>query len=228
MKRDKSMEVQMNDEIRQDIESLGMKTTYIFKQTHIPTSELLEDKHQKLREIVAPAIRDLESKSLINGFYHIIHQDIDLRLSCDDWEQHEPEIKKVLADHSISTELEPGGNLGPKNYGGFGGALLTENNLEINSRLTLAIIELIHSTNDKAILQGLSNQCPHQWFHHLCNQFGFNNFSESMFYFNNALIWLETIIHNNKENPQAISEVRRIINTFKDQIVQFENTHLNQ
>ena len=217
----------MSNEIKQNIESLGLKTSYNFKQIHIPTSGSIEDKHQKLREIVAPAIRDLESKSLINGFYHIIHQDLDLRLSCDDWEQYESEIKEVLAKHSIASELEPGGNLGSESYGGPGGALLTENNLEINSRLTLAIIELIYSTDDETTRQGLLKQCPHQWVHHLCNQFGLNNFQESEFDFNNAMAWLETIIYNNRNNPQAISDARGMINTFKDRIAHFESTLLS-
>lgn len=226
----------MNDEIKENIRSLGLKTSYNFKQTHIPTSGSTKDKHQKLRDIVAPAIRDLESKSLINGFYHIIHQDIDLRLSCDDWAQHESEIKDVLDEHSISSDLELADNLGSARYGGFGGGLLTENNLELNSRLTLAIIELIHSTKDTATLNGLREQCPHQWIHHLCNQFGLNNFQEIGFYFNVALIWLleillrsqrdQSAINKKMMDPSVVSEVRKIINTFKDLITNFENNFL--
>jgi len=178
-------------------------------------------------DIVAPAIRDLESKSLINGFYHIIHEDIDLALSCDDWEEKEGRIAEVLEGHSISTDLTYGGNLWPEDYGGDGGATLTENNLELNSRLVLAILEVTADTSDDATLAVLDRQCPHQWVHHLCNQFGLNNLQESVFDFNSAMVWLETIMRNNQGIPEVISEVRRILDYFKGRLGLFEDTYFN-
>lgn len=217
----------MKDKTRQNIESLGLKAAYNFKQIQILTSGDLEDKRRKLIEIVAPAIRELESKSLINGFYYTIHQDIELRLSCENWEQNEAEIKGVLAKHSISADLEHGGNLWPDDYGGEGGAALTENNLELNSRLVLSIFELTSATDDEATLEMLDRQCPHQWMHHLCNQFGLNNLQESVFDFNSAMVWLETTVQNHMETPEIVTEVRKILDYFKGRIGLFGDTYFS-
>ncbi len=215
----------MQNDAKQAIESLGLKSEYIFKQARIPTSGDAGDMRHRLITVVAPAIRELEAKSLINGFYHVIHDDIDLSLSCGDWEENETAIKEVLSRHAISTELVNGGNLYPDDYGGDAGAALTENNLELNSRLVLLMLEVINGTDDESMLELLDRQCPHQWIHQLCNQFGLNNLQESVFDFNNAMVWLETIMRNNMETPEIVSEVRRILDYFKGRLGMFEDTY---
>lgn len=215
----------MKDKTKQNMESLGLKTSYVFKQTRIPTTGDVEDKRRKLIEVVAPTIRELESKSLINGFYHIIHEDIVLSLSCENWQEKGFEIIEVLTNHSISSDLELGGNLWPDDYGGDGGAAITENNLELNSRLVLSILEITRDTDNEAALEMLERLCPHQWIHHLCNQYGLNNLQESVFNFNSAMIWIETIMRNSGEIPEVASEVRRILDYFKGRLGLFEDTY---
>lgn len=214
----------MKEKTRQDMEGLGLKTAYNFKQICIPASGGSDDKRRLLIELVAPAIRELESKSLINGFYYTIQSDIDLRLSCENWEQYEEEIAEVLGTHSIQTDLEHGGNLWPDDFGGEEGAALTENNLELNSRLVLSMLEVVRATDDEATLEALDRQCPHQWMHNLCNQYGLNNLQESVFDFNNAMVWLETTMQNHSETPEIVSEVRKILDYIKGRTALFEDT----
>ena len=214
----------MKDKTRLDMAGLGLKTAYNFKQTRIPVSGDSDDKRRLLIELVAPAIRELESKSLIDGFYYTVSQDIDLRLSCDNWEKQEAEIVGVLGTHRIPTDLERGGNLWPDDFGGEEGAALTENNLELNSRLVLSILEVVRATDDEATLEILDRQCPHQWMHNLCNQYGLNNLQESVFDFNNAMVWLETTMRNHSEVPEIVSEVRKILDYIKGRVGLFEDT----
>ena len=77
-----------------DISGLGLKTNFNFKETHIPTSLNDNDIQKHLREKIGPTIRELESNQLINGFHHLVHKDIDLRLSCNNWNEDESKIKK--------------------------------------------------------------------------------------------------------------------------------------
>ncbi len=210
-----------------DIETLGLKSLYIFKETHIQTSRERLDIHQKLRQIVAPAIRDLESQRLINGFHHIIHEDIDLRLSCNDWHQYEPKIKEILTLHSIPSDLRDWVLMPPERYGGKTGILLCYNNLEFNSRLSLAIVELMDETDYGSIRQAQESLCPHQWVHYLCNQFGYLNFDQIAFELNDAFIWLQTLIDSNDRNQRVISIARNIIRKLKIAAIQFEEKNLS-
>jgi hypothetical protein len=129
---------------------------------------------KSLKKLSHLTIRDLESQKLSNGFHHLIHEDIDLRLSCEDWPKHESKIKEVLSIHSISLDLKDWA-MPPEQYGGEIGVLLCYNNLEFNSRLSLALVELIVGTEDISLKESQERLCPHQWVHYLCNQFGYLN-----------------------------------------------------
>ena len=207
-----------------DIRTLGLKSIYVFKETHISTSHARHDIHEKLRQVVSPVIRDLESEGLINGFHHIIHKDIDLRLSCHDWQQYEPRIREVLRIHTISTDLKDWGPMPLESYGGETGVLLCYNNLEFNSRLSLALIELIHETDDESIQEAQHALCPHQWVHYLCNQFGYLNPDQILFELNDAFVWLQTLVTKNPGNRQIISFAADTLTKFKQAATQFENT----
>lgn len=216
-----------------DIEALGLKSFYNFKETCIPTSREISDIHQKLRQIVTPTIIELESKKLINGFHYLIHHDIDLRLSCNDWNRHESSIKKILAEHSVATELTNWA-MPPETSGGEIGVFLCYNNLEFNSRLSLALIGLINKTSDKSIRQAQENLCPHQWVHYLCNQFGYLNLDQIRFEFNDAFRWLELMVSSYKEDVEmisfekdTISELRRFANQLENNLKEhdLENTN---
>ncbi len=191
----------------------GLKSKYTFKNTYIRTSRSRDDIHQKLRQIVAPAIRDLESKGLIDGFHYLVHEHIDLRLSCADWDQHESKIKQVLRDHSIPTDLADW-ELKPEGHGGETGAVLSSNNLEFNSRLCLALLELINGTYDQRIRQEQEKLCPHYWVHYLCNQSGYLNPDQVKFEFEDAFIWLKELVRNCPElvpfARTVLGEVKRI------------------
>lgn len=201
-----------------NIDSLGLKSTYDFKQTHIGTSPERNDIHRKLRRIVAPVIRALECEGLINGFHHIIHQDIDLRLSSNRWQQNESRIKEILASHSIPTDLA-NWRMPEQHYGGPMGVLLCYNNLEYNSRLCLALVELMHETDDESTRQAQGRLCPRQWVHYLCNQFGYLNRAQIKFEFEDAFTWLHDFVCR---NPQGTPFARNIISQLKRATTQFE------
>ena len=194
-----------------DMATYGLKSKYTFKNTYIRTSRSRDDIHQKLRQIVAPAIRDLESRGLINGFHYLVHEHIDLRLSCADWDQHESKIKQVLKDHSIPTDLVDW-EFKPEGCGGETGAVLSCNNLEFNSRLCLALLELINETDDQRIRQEQEKLCPHYWVHYLCNQFGYLNLNQVKFEFQDAFIWLNELV---SEYPQLVPLVRTVLGQVK-------------
>jgi hypothetical protein len=206
-----------------DISSLGLKSSFDFKETRIPTSREMSDIRDKLREFVAPTVRDLESRNLINGFYHIVHNHIDLRLSCDDWQQHEESIKEVLSEHSISTDLTACGEMSPEVYGGETGVILCYNNLEFNSRLTLALFELMHLTDETSVKETQEKLCPHQWVHHLCNQSGYLNFPQIVFEFIDGFMWLHEMVARNRENDEVITVARNIARDIKNALTEFES-----
>ena len=112
-------------------------------------------------------------------------------------------------------------------YGGKTGVLLCYNNLEYNSRLSLALVELLSETNDQAIHQTQERLCPHQWVHYLCNQCGYLNQDQIVFELNDAFAWLGQLIDNNGGNPQVISWARNIIVKFRNAATQFEKDLLN-
>jgi len=201
-----------------NIKTFGLKSKYDFKETHIPTSLCRHNIHQKLREIVAPAIRDLESGGLINGFHYLVHEHIDLRLSCADWDQHESKIKQVLKDHSIPTDLADW-EFKPEGYGGETGAVLCCNNLEFNSRLCLALLELINETDDQRNRQEQDKLCPYQWVHYLCNQFGYLDLDQDRFELHDAFIRINELV---KKYPQVVPVVRIVLCQVKKTVTELE------
>lgn len=210
-----------------NIEALGLKSSYVFKETHISTSHERNNIHRVLKKFVAPAIRDLESEKLISGFHHIVHKEIDLRLSSDDWNKNESKIKEVLAAHSISTDLEDWELMPSESYGGEIGVLLCYNNLESNSWLFLALVDLMDETNDKTIRQKQERLCPHQWFHYLCNQAGYNNFNQIRFELNDAFEWLESLVLTYGDDPTVHSITANILEEFRDAITRFEHRFMD-
>ena len=211
------------------IETFGLKSSYLFKQTHIPTSDVRHDIYQVLKESVAPAIRDLESKKLTNGFHYIVHEKIDLRLSSHDWPKYEASIREVLAAHSISPDLEVFKDcveMPPQNYGGTTGVLLCYNNLEFNSRLCLALIELMYETDDKTLRQKQEELCHHQWVHYLYNQGGYLNFDQIRLELNDAFKWLESLMCKRGSDPHIRAEATEILNKLRDEITRLKRTFL--
>ncbi len=212
-----------------NIETLGLKASYVFKETHIPTSRERHDILRLLKQFVAPAIRDLESKNLINGFHHIVHKNIDLRLSSHDWLQHEASIREVLAANSISPDLEDFKDcveMPPENYGGKTGVLLCYNNLEFNSRLCLALVELMYETSDETIRKKQERLCPHQWVHYLFNQDGYLNLDQVRFELSDAVIWLEKWMNSHTFVQQVRADTTDILKELRNVITQLERTFM--
>ncbi len=203
-----------------DIRTLGLKSSYAFKETHVPSSLEGGKIRATLKDIVAPTIRDLECRQLINGFHYIVHSDIDLRISSSNWPQHLPAIKEVLENHSIPPDLNDWDThheeMPPDDYGGEIGVQLCYNNLEFNSRLCLALAELMSDTHDDAVRQNLAQLCPRQWVHYLCNQFGYLNRDQIIFEMNDALVWLDDRVSRSRDDPHTTEDVKEIIRQFKD------------
>jgi hypothetical protein len=104
--------------------------------------------------------------------------------------------------------------------------VLCYNNLEFNSRLCLALAELMNETRDPLTRRMQERLCPHQWVHYLCNQFGYLNWAQIEFEVNDALLWLESMIRGNQGNPQVHSNARRMATGLRDILDRFEDRWL--
>lgn len=204
------------------LEKIGLKINYSFKEIHIPTNWQLSDIHSKLRYKVAPVIEALETKNLINGFHVIPHKDIDLRLSCFNWEANEPKIIELLNRYNISSRLTDWGPMPEKDYGGPQGVVLCYNNLEFNSRLILGFVQLLDETRDSDLRRSLDALCPHQWVHYLCIQSGKDNLCQAQFEIDDAFVWLRTVKNRGGQVPGITDKLRTIIESNRKQIAQFE------
>ncbi|MBN1361918.1 MAG: hypothetical protein JW993_15080 [Sedimentisphaerales bacterium] len=210
-----------------DITTLGLKQSYAFKETHIPSVLDGENIRACLRDKVAPAIRKLEAEGLINGFHHIIHEKMDLRLSSGNWSQHEQRIQGVLSAHSIPTELKDWQLLPIECYGGETGVSLCYNNLEFNRRLCMALVEASSETSDKAVRDKLMRLCPHRWVHYLCNQSGHLNMEQIVFELEDAFGWLCDFTSRNRHDPQASKIVSQVISQVETKIAAFRKCLAN-
>lgn len=209
-----------------DTEALGLRSSYTFKETHVSTTRDRHDVQEQLRRVIAPVVRQLESRRLIDGFHYIVHQQIDLRLSCNDWHDCEAPIRGVLSDHGIPSDLTDWALQPPEDYGGEIGILLCYNNLEYNSRLCLALAELIAETQDEVIRTRQEGLCPHQWLHYLCNQFGYLNLDQIAFEFNDAFVWLQTLLRSNPGNTQVAAMASALLARVRGAADQFEKDFL--
>jgi len=95
----------------------GLKKSYKFKEIYIPLDKI-DDFYNKVATQITPTIIELETLDLINGFHFILHQAIDLRLSCNDWNKNEKKIKEILKEHKLPENLKDCGSLSPEKYGG--------------------------------------------------------------------------------------------------------------
>jgi len=181
------------------IEQFGFKTRYHFRQTQIDVDEEAKNAgmsladldqlpnllHIVIRTKILPAILELEHRGLINGFYFIMHEKLDLRLSCDSWEEKEQDIRIVLTNNAIPPELVHYKGLKEDDFEN-----LDDNNLEINSRFVLAYLSIWDRASQEDRNQ-MSRSVPARWIHYLYNQFGYTNFAEGISKFDSAFFQLE-------------------------------------
>ena len=181
------------------IEQFGFKTRYHFRQTQIDVDEEAKNAgmslacldelsgvlHFVIRTKILPAILELEHREMINGFYFIMHEKLDLRLSCDSWEEKEQEIRTVLAINGISPELVHYSGLKDDDLKN-----LDDNNLEMNSRFVLAYLSIWDRASQEDRSQ-MSRAVPSRWIHYLYNQFGYINLVEAISKFDSAFFQLE-------------------------------------
>ena len=126
------------------IEQLNLKNKYHIKETQIEiTPSSLENYKLQIKKKILPAIMELESKSLINGFYFLLHTKIDLRISCNSWNKNESKIKEILAKHQISSDF--------RDYDVQDNDIpnLDNNSLEFTSRLRMAYLLLEEKGKDQ-------------------------------------------------------------------------------
>jgi hypothetical protein len=181
------------------IEQFGFKTQYNFRQTQIDVNkeaknagmtlasvdELANVLHFVISTKVSPAILELERRELINGFYFIMHQKLDLRLSCDSWEKKEQDIRTVLTKNGISPELVYYSGLKEDDLSN-----LDDNDLETNSRFVLAYLAIWDRAGEEERKQ-MFRAVPARWIHYLYNQFGYINLAEAVNKFDSAFFQLE-------------------------------------
>jgi hypothetical protein len=181
------------------IEQFGFKTRYNFRQTQIDVEEEAKNAgvslarvdelsnvlHFVIRTKVSPAILELERRELINGFYFIMHEKLDLRLSCDSWEEKKQDIRTVLTNNGISPELVHYSGLKDDDFKN-----LDDNNLEMNSRFVLAYLSIWDRASQEDRSQ-MARAVPARWIHYLYNQFGYINLVEAISKFDSAFFQLE-------------------------------------
>jgi hypothetical protein len=181
------------------IEQFGFKTRNNFRQTQIDVDEeaknagmslagldqLPDVLHFVIRTKILPAILELEHRELINGFYFIMHEKLDLRLSCDSWEEKEQDIRIVLTNNGIPPELVHYSGLISDDFQN-----LDANNLEMNSRFVLAYLSIWDRASQEDRSQ-MSRAVPARWIHYLYNQFGYINLVEAISKFDSAFFQLK-------------------------------------
>ncbi len=188
------------------LNQFSFKTKYHFKQTHINVDLFSkEDIESKVREKIIPAILELETKKLIDGAYFILHAKLDLRLSCDSWDDKKSKIKRVLKKHEISDNLT--------NHGGPQEdeiANLDNNCLELISRLMMAYLTLKDREGSKKLSKILQD-IPQHWIHYMYNQFGFININEAIDHFKYGFGWLLTALdHKQCDIPGCIDILEKL------------------
>jgi hypothetical protein len=181
------------------IEQFGFKTRYNFRQTQIDVNEEANNAGMSfttvdelssviqfvIRTRILPAVLELEHRELINGFYFIMHEKLDLRLSCDSWEEKEQDIRTVLTSNGIPPELVQYSGLKDDDIKN-----LDDNNLEMNSRFVLAYLAIRDRASEEVRNQ-MSRAVPAKWIHYLYNQFGYLNLVEAISKFDSAFFQLE-------------------------------------
>jgi hypothetical protein len=207
-----------------------LRLQYVFKETHVPTAPKMQDIRQVLVTVVAPAIRELEAKGLLDGFHYITHADIDIRLSCNDWPAKESAIQQVLEQYSIASNLVDWKGLSPDEYGGELGVILCYNNLEFNSRLCLPLLESIHEAaqQDNPLRDQLDRLSPHQWVHYLANQTGYGNMEQIAFELDDVFRWLETVLARSGDVANVKPVISHLLDRLSNKIGRFRREQLGE
>ena len=172
----------------------------------------------------------LEAKGFLDGFHYIKHADIDIRLSCNDWPAKESSIQQVLEQYSIASNLVDWEGLSPDEYGGELGVILCYNNLEFNSRLCLPLLESIHEVTqqDNPLRDQLERLSPHMWVHYLANQTGYLNWDQIVFEFNDAFVWLETMLARSGDVANVKPAISQLLDRLSDTIGRFRRERLGE
>lgn len=190
------------------IDKLGFKTEYYFKETQIPVIPFTKTHfEEQIRKRVTPAILELESGDLINGFYFLMHQHIDLRLSSDSWDEKQAKIENILAEKGIPPKLRHYKGLRSDDFKN-----LDDNNLELNSRLMIAYL-LIRDSAVAEEQKTFEQQVPFRWVHYLYNQFGYLNLHQAMFEFESALFQLAEALRSGQCNVFGAIEILNRVRT---------------
>ena len=144
--------------------------------------EIIENHLEYVLNKISPAIDELLDKDLINFFHFINHDGIDLRLSCDNWEEKEDSIKVILDNNDISTDLK-----------------LWEGQVSVD-KVDLFVLYCISSTifiylKEKGICADCVTTRSSLWTHYIYNLFGITNASESVETFLHSLNQLEVALY---------------------------------
>ena len=122
------------------MKEFGLHQNYKFKEARVflPRCRSRKEIHDEIFFKIIPAIQKLERQS-VNGFHFIVHEHIDLRISCARWVgRNKQYFETILFKHGIEDPLIPWPGLDPDIYGGKVGVNLCYNSLEHNSRLVMA------------------------------------------------------------------------------------------
>ena len=188
------------------LEEFGFKTKYHLKQTQIDVDIFSRDSvESQVAEKIIPAILELESEKVIDGFYFIMHGKLDFRLSSNAWDENESKVKEILRKHGISDDLKHHEDFQEDEI-----ANLDNNCLEIISRLMMAYLSLKDRHGQEKFSEKL-HEIPQHWIHYMYDQFGIVNLYEAVDHFNSAFIWLLTALNKNQcDVPYCIDILEKV------------------
>ena len=167
----------------------------------------MQDVHDKLFFEIVPLLVELEERKLINGFHFIIHENIDLRLSCEDWSGRKGDkIVDVLRKVDLPYSFDRWSGLDPDLYGGEPGVASCYNNLESNSRLIIGLLRADYEEDKNPVKaqrevfrRKRQSFITSQWPHYLRSQYGIDNELEAMVDFVNFWSWTKSLFKASKK-----------------------------
>jgi len=181
----------------------GLKESYNFKEIKIKSGIKIEELHKDIIYKIAPAIIHLEENGLINGFHFIWHEKIDLRISSNNWDETEEEIKIRLEEFGLPSDFKDW-SMSTERYFGDIGVLLCYNSLEFNSRIILQLLQEKFDENNDRIINLYASQLPHYHF----IQFGWDNITEAIINFENSINQFDEIIERNKNVYKLLNKIQ--------------------
>lgn len=132
-----------------------------------------------VKDLIMPAVAELENRCLLDGFYIMNHAGLDLRLAAKDWNINEDQIRKILDGHGIHGPLVDyeyaGADVNKQTH-------LTDAFLRFNTKLLFSYLKLKEDGFEEESIGKWIPLRPAFYAHYLFNQWGYRNVEEAVVY----------------------------------------------